>query len=87
MRERETILRYAVNERPPLVIAAAWGGFAAHHGLFFMDKIPQSMRLPARAANQLELCLEEVFTHLSQHGEPDRTLRIELTPSPATVGI
>ncbi len=55
--------------------------------LEFAQQSAQSMRLPLRAANELELCLEEVFTHLSSQGEPDRTLRIELSPDDSTVDV
>ena len=55
--------------------------------LEFAQQSAESMRLPARAANQLELCLEEVFTYLSEQGEPDRILRIELSPDDSVVEV
>ncbi len=55
--------------------------------LEFARQSSESMRLPARAGNQIELCLEEVFTHLAEQGEPDRTIRIELSPDDSVIDV
>ena len=55
--------------------------------LQFTQQAVQSMRLPPRAANQLELCLEEVFTYLSEQGDPDRTMRIEVSPDDSVIDV
>ena len=53
----------------------------------FAQQSAQSMRLTPRAANQLELCLEEVFTHLTEQGEADRALRVELSAADDAVEV
>lgn len=55
--------------------------------LQFTQQSAQSMRLPVRAANQLEVCLEEVFTYLAEQGDPDRTLRIEVSPDDSVIDV
>ena len=55
--------------------------------LQFTQQSAQSMRLPMRAANHLEVCLEEVFTYLSEQGDPDRTLRIEVSQDESVIDV
>ena len=68
-----------------------WRGRAAAEelpGLLqFTQQSAESMRLQARAANHLELCLEEVFTYLAEQGDPERTMRIEVSPDDSVIDV
>ncbi len=53
----------------------------------FAQESAQAMRLSAPTANRLELCLEEVFTHMISVGDAERTLRVELSPDDQLVEV
>lgn len=60
-----------------------WRGDATAESLeqviAFGSDVSKGFNLEPGPANRLELCLEELFTHVVENGEPDRTVRIEAT--------
>ena len=58
-----------------------WRGDAAIEALeqvtAFGQDVANKLSLSPGPANRLELCLEELFTHLVEDGDPGRTIRIE----------
>ncbi len=60
-----------------------WRGDAAitslDQVLAFGAHVSDGFNLEPGPANRLVLCLEELFTHIVEHGDPDRTVRIEAT--------
>ena len=60
-----------------------WQGDAAAESLeqviAFGTDVSKGFSLEAGPSNRLELCLEELFTHVVEDGDTDRTVRIEAT--------
>ena len=60
-----------------------WTGDASAESLQevmkFGTDVSKGFSLETGPANRLELCLEELFTHMVESGAPDRTIRIEAT--------
>jgi NCS2 family nucleobase:cation symporter-2/xanthine permease XanP len=60
-----------------------WRGDASVESLdeviAFGADVSRGFNLEAGSANRLELCLEELFTHIVDNGDSDRTVRIEAT--------
>ena len=60
-----------------------WQGAASTDSLdqviAFGKDVSSGFRLETGPANRLGLCLEELFTHVVENGDPDRTVRIEAT--------
>ena len=60
-----------------------WQGDASAESLAeviaFGSDVSTGFHLEPGQANRLELCLEELFTHVVEHGDPGRTVRIEAT--------
>lgn len=60
-----------------------WRGDAATESLqdviAFGSDVSKGFNLESSAAHRLELCLEELFTHVVENGNPGRTVRIEVT--------
>ncbi|MCY3923750.1 MAG: purine/pyrimidine permease [Chloroflexi bacterium] len=60
-----------------------WRGDAStdslEHVLAFGSDVSKGFNLESSSANRLELCLEELFTHVVENGDPGRTVRIEAT--------
>ncbi len=62
-----------------------WRGAASMAALpdvtAFGSRITSDLNLSPTVANRFELCLEELFTHLVEDGEPDREIRIAVSAS------
>ncbi len=60
-----------------------WRGDASTESLqeviAFGTDVSKGFSLETGPANRLELCLEELFTHVVENGDPGRTVRIEAT--------
>lgn len=58
-----------------------WRGDASAESLeqviAFGTDVSKGLNLEPAPANRLELCLEELFTHMVENGDPGRTIRIE----------
>ena len=58
-----------------------WRGSASRDALgevsAFGADVSSRLALASGPANRLELCLEELFTHIVENGDPERTVRIE----------